>query len=146
MRPEIEAYLREHGAKYTTDALRRQLIAAGHDPAEIDAALRDMEEARAPQLAETRRLRRRFWLSAIGLHVAALVVATVWVLLGGTSPTYFPIAVVVLGVVLLIGLGISGLIGRVLLGRGMAVALVVPLISALALGGTCMAMAGPAAI
>ena len=37
MRPEIEAYLRDNGARYTTKALRTQLIHAGHDPAEIDA-------------------------------------------------------------------------------------------------------------
>ncbi|MGH2429699.1 MAG: hypothetical protein ACRDGV_12630 [Candidatus Limnocylindria bacterium] len=145
MRPEIEAYLREHGSKYTTEALRKQLIAAGHDPAEIDAALREME-ARGPQLAEARAIRSRFWRWAIGLHVAALAVATVWLLLGATSADYVWIVVVVLGVVLLIGLGLSGLIGRALLGRGMAVALVAPLISALLLGGTCMAMSGPVLI
>jgi hypothetical protein len=49
MRPEIEAYLREHGAKYTTDALRRQLIDAGHDPAEVDAALREAEATGTPK-------------------------------------------------------------------------------------------------
>jgi hypothetical protein len=54
--------------------------------------------------------------------------------------------VIVLAVVLLIGLGISGLIGRGLLGRGMGVALVIPVISALLVGGSCMAMAGPVAI
>ena len=38
MRPEIDAYLRSNGAKYTTKALRAQLIHAGHDPGEVDAA------------------------------------------------------------------------------------------------------------
>jgi len=139
MRPEIEAYLREHGAKYTTEALRKQLITAGHDPAEIDTALRETQESRGPQLAETRTLRSRFWWAAIGLHVAALAVATVW-WLQGTNSSYVSFFMVILGMMLLIGLGISGLIGRALLGRGMAVALVVPLISAVLLGGTCMAM------
>ncbi len=49
MRPEIEAYLREHGSRYTTEALRSQLIAAGHDPAEVDAALRETEAIRIGQ-------------------------------------------------------------------------------------------------
>jgi hypothetical protein len=143
MKPEIDAYLREHGSKYTTDALRQQLIAAGHDVAEVDAALREAGATHGAQLSESGGRRGRFWLWAIGLHVGALAVATVWILNGATSQTYVGIAVVVLGIVLLIGLGISGLIGRALLGRGMGVAVVVPLISALLLGGSCMAMAGP---
>lgn len=69
-----------------------------------------------------------------------------WILLGATSASYAVFVAIVLGIALLIGLGISGLIGRALLVRGMAIALVVPLISALLLGGTCMAMAGPVAI
>jgi lipopolysaccharide export LptBFGC system permease protein LptF len=143
MKPEIEAYLREHGQTYTGDALRQQLIAAGHDPTEVDEALRETELARAAQTSQTQGLRRRFWLWAIGLHVAALAVATVWILLGSTRDFYVGLAIIVLGIVLLIGLGISGLIGRALLHQGMGVAVVVPLISALLLGGSCMAMAGP---
>ena len=147
LRPEIESYLREHGARYTTEALRMQLITAGHDPAEIDAALRETDEARALRLAETRALRSRFWCFAMGLHLAALAVAVIWVLQGSNAIYAFAV-VLVLGLTLLIGLGISGLIGRSLLGRsGLAVALVVPLISALLLGGWCMAiMGGPALI
>ena len=146
MKPEIEAYLREHGAKYTTEALRRQLIAAGHDAAEVEAALRETEAARAPQLSETLSTRRRFWRWVIGLHIAAGAIATVWLLLGRTSPSYVGIALIILGLVLVIGLTISGLIGRALIGRGLAAALVIPVISALLIGGTCMAMAGPVTI
>lgn len=146
MKPEIAAYLREHGARYTTEALRKQLIDAGHDPAEVDAALRETEATRAGGALETGSLRGRFWLWAIGLHLAALAVAILWILNGATRDPYVGIAVVVLGIVLLIGLGISGLIGRALLGRGMGVAVVVPLISALVLSGSCMAMAGPVTI
>ena len=79
MRPEIEAYLRSNGARYTTKALRAQLIHAGYDPAEVDAALRETEAARAPQFAETRASRSRFWWSVIGLHLAVLVLVTIWV-------------------------------------------------------------------
>lgn len=146
MRPEIEAYLRENGARYTSDALRKQLIFAGHDAAEVDAALRETEGTRAPQLSETRTARRRFWRWALGIHIAAGLLATVWLLLGTTTAGYVWIGVVGLGVVLLIGLTISGLIGRALIGRGIAVALVLPVVSALLIGGTCMAMAGPVTI
>ncbi len=141
MRPEIEAYLRQHGAKYTTKALRAQLIHAGHEPTEVDAALEETEQIRAPQFAATRALRGRFWRLAIAFNVIGLVVATIWAFQGPTA-TYAGAAPIVLGFFMLIGLGISGFIGRSLLGRGMVVALLVPLIFTLALTGTCMTMFG----
>jgi hypothetical protein len=142
MKPEIEAYLLSNGARYTTKALRQQLIRAGYDAAEVDAALQETEAARAPQFAETRALRSRFWWWAIALNVAGLVVATIWAF-QGSSRAYAGAVPIVLGVVLLISLGISGLIGRALLGRGLAIALLVPLIFTVLLTGTCMAMFGP---
>jgi hypothetical protein len=145
MRPEIEAYIREHGDRYTPDALRRALIDAGYEPTEVDAAVREMQSRRAASAGNGGR-RSRFWLVAIGLHVVALVVAGIWIA-NSASASYFGFVVIILGVVLLIGLGISGLIGRLLIPRwGLAVALVVPLLSALILGGTCMAISGPLVI
>lgn len=138
MRPEIDAYLRQHGDKYTTEALRRQLITVGYDAAEIDAALRETEVGRGPQLAKTRASRSRFWLLAISLHMAALALVTIWVFT--RSYTYAPFAAVILGLMLLVGLGISGLIGRSFLPRnGLAVALIVPVISVIGLSGICLA-------
>ena len=141
MRPEIEAYLRENGAKYTTKALREQLIRAGHDSTEVDAALLETEAARAPQLAATRALRTRFWLLAIGLNVVGLVVATIWAY-GSISNEFAGAVPIVLGFFLLIGLGIAGLMGRSMLDRGLTIALVVPLLAMLMLTGTCMVMFG----
>ena len=142
MRPEIEAYLRENGAKYTTKALRQQLIHAGHEPAEVDAALQESEAARAPQLAATTAMRSRFWLWVWGINVAGLVVATIWAF-QASSRAYAGAVPIVLGFFLLIGLGISGLIGRSMLGRGVWVALIVPAVVTLLLTGTCMALFGP---
>lgn len=141
MRPEIDAYLRTNGAKYTTKALRQQLIHAGYDAEEVDAALQETEAARAPQFAETRALRSRFWWAAIGLNAIGLVVATIWAF-QGPSRTYAGAVPIVLGFFLLIGLGISGLIGRGRLGKGLGAALLVPLIFTLVLTGACMAMFG----
>ena len=142
MRPEIEAYLRSNGARYTTKALRQHLLRAGHDAAEVDAALQETEAARAPQFAATRALSSRFWWVAVAINVAGLVVATIWAFLG-PSAAYAAAAVpIVLGFFLLIGLWIAGLIGRSMLGRGLTVALLVPLIVTLLLTGTCMAMFG----
>lgn len=72
MRPEIEAYLREHGPRYTTDALRRQLITAGHDPAEVDAALRATEAIRIGQARPASGLTDAAW-------AMYLIGAVVWV-------------------------------------------------------------------
>jgi hypothetical protein len=146
MKPEIEAYLREHGEKYTTDALQQHLIALGLDPLEVMAALREWEEERAKARArpatgagDERTFRR--W--ALWLHIGALVAMVVLVvaLNGRAALGLALIGAVVLGLFLAVGWVVSGLIGRALLPRaGLAVALVVPLISALVLGGTCLAI------
>lgn len=141
MRPEIEAYLRSNGAKYTTKALRAQLIHAGHDAAEVDAALAETEAARAPELARVSALRGRFWMWVIVLNLVGLVVATIWAF-QGSSRGYAGAVPIVLGIALIIGLGISGLIGRSMLARGIATALIVPVIFTLILTGSCMAMFG----
>jgi hypothetical protein len=141
MRPEIDAYLRTNGAKYTTKALRQQLIHAGYEAGEVDAALQETEAARAPRFAETRARRSRFWLLVWGLNIAGLVVATIWAF-QGRSATYAGAVPIVLGIFMLIGLGISGLIGRSMLGRGLGVAMIVPVIFTLILTGSCMAIFG----
>lgn len=139
MRPEIEAYLREHGARYTTESLRKQLITAGHDPADVDAALRELEKARAPEVAATRALGRRYWRIVIGVNLAALITASILTLFGPNA-AYALLVVVVLGLALLTSMAVTGLIGAILLGRtGLAVALVLPVLAALLLGGWCIA-------
>jgi hypothetical protein len=143
MKPEIEAYLRQHGGKYTTKALRKQLLLAGHDEAEVDEALRETEATRAPQFAETRALRGRFWRWVLALHLAVLLVFAGLSLVIGSFATGSWGLLVILAVVLLIGVLISGLIGRgVLGGSGLAIAMVVPAISALLIGGSCLALGG----
>ncbi|MEX0626985.1 MAG: hypothetical protein WD402_10605 [Chloroflexota bacterium] len=141
MRPEIEEYLREHGATYTTATLRRQLLRAGYQAGEIDAALEETGAARAPQLAETKALRSQFWGLAFLINLVVLVAVTGMV--SGTSP-YAGAVFIVLGIAMLIGLGVSGSIGGSLLpGRGLLVALAVPAVAALILGGACYAMMQP---
>jgi type IV secretory pathway VirB2 component (pilin) len=142
MNPEIKAYLDEHGATYTPEALRRALVDAGHDPATVDLALREWQANRAGS-DHSKEDRRTFGRWAFALHLGALVAmfALVVLLKGTTAIGLAVIAAVVLGIALLIGWAISSLIGRALLPRvGLVIALVVPLISALALSGTCVAL------
>ncbi len=141
MNPEIKRYLDENGATYTPEALRKGLLDAGYDAAEVDVALRewDAERAARPDAVD----RRTFGRWALWLHVAALVAMVVLlvVLRGPTAFGLAMIAAVVLGIALLIGWAISSLIGRALLPRtGPMIALIVPAISAVALGGSCFAL------
>lgn len=141
MKPEIRRFLDEN-ATYTTEALRRGLLDAGHDPVEVDGALREWEAERSGAGA-SQGDRRAFGRWALWLHAGALVAMVLLVvLLNGTEA--FGIALigaVVLGLFLLLGWAVSSLIGRALLPRtGLTVALVVPVISAVALSGTCVAI------
>jgi hypothetical protein len=142
MNPEIKSYLDEHGATYTPEALRRGLLDAGYDPIEVAAALSEWQ-AQAVDPARKVGDRRRFWRWAFGLHAAVLLLITIASLVIGSFAAGASGWLIVLAVVLLIGLGISGLIGRgVVQGSGLAAALVVPAISALLIGGTCLALTG----
>lgn len=142
MNPEIKRYLDEHGATYAPEALRRQLLDAGYDPAEVDAALQEWTAHGAGAQPDRAGERRAFGRWALGLHVGAVVaLVALLVLLKGTSAIGIALlAAAVLAIPLLIGWLISSLIGRSLLPRGLVVALVVPAISALALGGSCFAI------
>lgn len=142
MRPEIQRYLDENAATYTPEALRRALLDAGHDAAEVDGALREWE-ARATDPASAVTDRRQFWRWAFGLHAAVLVVIGILSLVTGSFATGSWGLLIILAVVLLIGLRISGVVGRgVLRGSGLSAALVVPAISALLIGGSCLAVGG----
>ena len=140
MKPEIEAYLRENGARYTTKALRQQLLRAGYEAPEVDSALEETESARAPQLAATKALRSQFW--ALVWLINFVVLIAVSAVVSDNNP-YAGATFLVLGAAMLIGLGISGSIGSAFLaGRGLLVALIVPVLAALILGGSCFAMMG----
>jgi hypothetical protein len=138
--PEIERYLDEHGATYTAEALRKELMEAGHDPVAIDAAMREWQARRTGGIGSDDV--RTFGRWAILLHLGALVVTFVVLLLlkGVGQAGVLLVGVGVLAVAMLIGWAISSMIGRALLGGGTTVALIVPAISALLLGGSCFAM------
>jgi hypothetical protein len=138
--PEIERYLDEHGATYTPEALRKGLLDAGYDPSEVDAALSGWSPPGAN--GSTAEARRAFGRWAIWLHVGALAAtfAVLVLLKGAEAAGTILLGVAVLAVVMLIGWAISSMIGRALLGGGTTIALIVPAISAIALGGTCFAL------
>ena len=142
MNPEIKRYLEEHGATYTPEALRKGLLDAGYDPAEVDAAIGGWQVGRAGFEAGGED-RRTFGRWAILLHLGAVVAVflSIVALKGTTAIGLALLGCGVLAIALLIGWAISTLIGRALLpGTGVIVALLVPAISAFVLGGSCFAL------
>ena len=143
MRPEIEDYLTQHGQEYNPDALRRGLLDAGYDEAEVDEALRGRYQASGQdvQTADERTFSR--W--TLWLHIAALVGMFVLVIIANGTQA-FGLAVfggLVLLLVLLLSWTLTSWIGRALLPRtSLGVALILPAASALILGGTCTALLG----
>jgi hypothetical protein len=141
VRPEIEAYLRDHGAQYTAEALRGKLIEAGRDPAEVDAALAEWRRAQSEHAAAPAVSGRTFWMLALAIQLVVLGVSAYQ--LGRSTQSFANGTWIVLAFALLLGLGITGPIGRSLVGRrGLRVGLALPLASALLLGGTCLSMFG----
>lgn len=139
MNPDIKRYLDDHAATYTPQALRKGLLEAGHDPVAVDAAIREWQVGRNGGSGPGDP--RTFGRWAMLLHLGALV-ATFGVLVLLKGPAQAGVVLVgvgVLAVAMLIGWDISSMIGRSLLGGGTTVALIVPGISALLLGGSCPA-------
>ena len=138
----IKRYLEEHGATYTPEALRRGLLDAGYDAVMVSAALKEWQAEQAAKRTDQGD-QRTFSRWALRLHLAALVATFVVLLVLKGTPNLglIILAAVVLGVTLIIGWAVSSFFGRMLLVRsGVGVALVLPTISALVLGGTCFAL------
>lgn len=147
MHPEIRQYLDEHGEEYTPDALRRALLAAGHDRSAVEAALAEWRQARSGASGPSEAARGEdappFGLWAAAIHVAVFVLALVVIGVAGSAAPYLVFIAPILGIVMLLGWLVSTMIGRRFLPRsGVGPALVVPAVSALLIGGTCVAMGG----
>lgn len=103
MSDELVAYIRQNRDRYTREALRHQLVAAGNAPEAVDEAFRLVEsEEGGPRLD----LRRR----AVGITLVAYVL--VWLVFGlliGGGPGIMLILAVYFGVGLLISLVVLAL-------------------------------------
>jgi hypothetical protein len=144
MRPEIERYLRDHGERFTPEALRRGLLDAGFDAVEVDNALREWRDRQVPGGARAA-ASRNFWLWAGLIHLAALIlVVVVLVIVNGLQALGLAlIGAAIMAVVMLVGWGLSGLVGRAVLPHvGPWIALIVPVLSAALIGGTCLGLMG----
>lgn len=147
MDPRIADFIRANRKRYTREAIRQQLVEAGHDPAEIDATWAALD---APDPDETagEGFWGRFAIFLVGLNVAVfLVVVLLTGMLGNIAQGGF-VLVAIFAVVLTIGAimayGIVAATGPANMGRTTALSIgaIIPLAFALLIGGSCYALVG----
>ena len=148
MDPRIADFIARNHGKYTREAIRQQLIEAGHDPADIDATWAALF---TPDPDETSVAGEGFWprffLFLVGLNVAVFlfVALSTGMLenLAGGGGALMGIFAVALGIGALIAWGIVAAVGPAKLGRTTAIVIggLIPLVFALLVGGSCFALA-----
>lgn len=142
MDPRIADFIRDNRRRYTREALRQQLIEAGHDPAQIDATWAALD-APDPDATAGEGFWSRFWLFLLGLNGAVflLVFLTTGMVNNFVLAVVFAIALIIGA---LIAWGVVAATGPAKLGRttAMVVGGVIPLAFALLIGGSCYALVG----
>jgi hypothetical protein len=142
MDPRIADYIRANRRRYTREAIRQQLIEAGHEPAEIDATWAALDAPDADDVAGEG-FWGRFWLFLVGINAAIFLIVVL-----ATGMLNSLVLAVVLGVALVIGAliawGIVAATGPTQMGRTTAMVIggVIPLVFALLIGGSCYALVG----
>lgn len=146
MDPRIADYIRANRRRYTRDAIRQQLVEAGHAPDEIDATWAALD-APDPDATAGERFWPRFWLFVAAVNVAVfLLVGFGTGMFGaqGGGSVLLVILAIALGIGALISWGAVAATGPTKLGRGTALAIgaIIPLLFALLIGGSCYALVG----
>jgi hypothetical protein len=143
----IADYISANRHRYTREAIRQQLIAAGFEPAEIDATWAALETPDADDVVG-----EKFWsqflLIVVGINVVIFLgVALLTGLLPAIGGGGFVIAVI-FAILLIIGALVAwaavAATRPAQLSRGMAmtVGIAIPLVFALLVGGACYALLG----
>ncbi len=138
MNPEILRYIRSNRDTYTREAITRQLIAAGHDPAEIEQAWESIEPRSEGMLPRDRTFWRYFFIYVGVLYGLTFVVYALGI--GELA--------IILGIFLLLGAMISTRMVRsstaVAKGAasGLLIAVLVPFVFLVIIAGLCTTMVG----
>ena len=146
MDQRIADYIRKHRAKYTRDAIRQQLLDAGHAPADVDATWAALAE-RDPDETAGQGFWGRFTLILVGINVAVfLLVGLLTGLLGNLTQggVILVVLAIALGITALIAWGIVAVTRPTQMGRttALSIGIAIPLVMALLVGGACYAMIG----
>lgn len=142
MDPRIADFIRDNRRRYTREAIRQQLIEAGHEPAAIDATWAALDTP-DPDATAGEGFWSRFLLFLLGLNAAVFLL----VFLTTGMVNNFVLAVVLaiaLTIGALIAWGVVAATGPTKLGRTTAMVIggIIPLIFALLIGGSCYALVG----
>lgn len=144
---EIEEYIRANRQRYTRDAVTERLRAAGHDPAEIEAAWAVVEGATASAPPPTAGPGTMLLALLLGLGYGLAILAAGFAAFFGGAVTVLMIAYIV--AMLAGGIwSIRRVIRAPSLGEGasaIALAAGVSVVVFIGLSGTCFALLGPAA-
>jgi hypothetical protein len=147
MDPRIADYIRANRKKFTHQAITDQLVAAGHDRAEVERTWAALE-APDPDAVAGEGFWGRFALIVVGINVGVLL------LVGLLSGAFQQLAqgtvlfLVIFGVILAIGAliswGIVAATGPTKMGprTAMIIGIAIPLVVALLIGGSCFALIG----
>ena len=140
MDPKIVDYIQANRTRYTREAIREQLIAAGHDPRAVDAEL----ESSAGQYAESTRpvgWRPRWREFLVLVVLGAIGAAFVW-----ADETYGGggFAVVVYVIIVSIGFGLAKVLS-IAIDHG-SIMTVAVLVAVLGIGATLFFAGGPSPI
>jgi hypothetical protein len=147
MDPRIADYIRANRRKYTREAITKQLIEAGHDPAEIERTWAALETP-DPDAVAGEGFWGRFALILIGTNLGVLLL--VGFLTGALQNAaqggliLLAILAVVLAIGALMAWGIVAATGPARLGRttALVIGIAIPLLFALLIGGACYALLG----
>lgn len=146
MDPRIADYIRANRRRYTREAITKQLLEAGHDPAEVQRTWAALDTPDADTVAGEG-FWGRFALILVGINVGVfLVVGLLTGMLQNlpSSSVILVILAVVMGIGALIAWGIVAATGPAKLSATTALVIgaAIPALFALLIGGACYALVG----
>lgn len=146
MDPRIADYIRENRRRYTREAITTQLLAAGHDPGEIERVWAALD-ASDPDEVAGEGFWGRFALILLGINLAVfLAVGLLTGMLADVawSGTLLVILAIAMGIGALISWGIVAATGPTKLSptTALVVGAAIPALFALLIGGACFALVG----
>lgn len=147
MDPRIADYIRDNRRRYTKQALTDQLLEAGYSREAIDATWAILETPDRDATAGPG-FWNRFWLFLVGANVvvflAVLLLSGMLSALAGGGGILAAILAIVMAIGALIAWAIVAATHPTTLGRGTALSIgvIVPLVFALLIGGSCYALVG----
>ena len=146
MDPRIAEYIRANRRQYTREAITRQLVEAGHDPAEIERTWAALDTPDADDVAG-----EGFWgrFALILVAINLVVLLAVGLLTGmlqnlPTSSAILVILAIAMGIGALIAWGLVAATGPAKLSprTALVIGAAIPALFALLIGGACYALIG----